>query len=138
MKAARYLLFGMFIVLGIVACGKPIIEDIGPGGGDDDDDDTTGTVSFASEVVPAFGTATCTSSAACHDTGGSPEFAGDCNTVYGTASAYANTGDPPNSELLIQATGGNGHTGGAPIAAGDTEYNLFETWISEGATNDCP
>ena len=122
------------LILALAACGST---------GDDDDDNSPtpspSPVSFASDVVPAFGTAGCTG-ASCHGTAevGNLGLGGACATVFAelmetsARGLRVNTTSPAASVLLT-----------FPVDAGllstsDPEYSVWLQWIEQGAADDCP
>lgn len=131
-RAAFLAVLGTVILVG---CGPVLIEDLEDNGGTGNNNNP---VSFASDVYPTL-QSTCGLSG-CHG-GTSPQGGlatdGACTDVFGNVSGLVNPSDVGNSDLLIYATGGNGHTGGAPIAVNSPDYDTWWTWIEEGASNDC-
>jgi hypothetical protein len=54
-------------------------------------------------------------------------------TDYTTILAEVDTANPAGSSLLLKASGGTSHTGGAPWATTSTAYATVLQWITEGA-----
>ncbi len=88
-------------------------------------------LSFSADVKPLL--AVC---ASCHSGGaGGWVYAGGVES-YDAVSSEIDTITPQDSELLIKATGGDGHGGGAIFSASSSSYNTIVNWISQGAQNN--
>jgi cytochrome c553 len=57
----------------------------------------------------------------------------DASTDYTTVLAEVDVNNPAGSELLLKASGGTAHTGGAPWATTSSQYATVLQWITEGA-----
>jgi hypothetical protein len=100
-------------------------------------------VDFASSVMPLLSRLGCNQTA-CHGSmrgkGGMKMsmFGGDAAEDWavltrGVHGRFVNKVEPPKSLLLLKATGGLAHGGGAKIQTGSPEYALLLSWIAQGA-----
>ena len=84
--------------------------------------------SFASDVMPAL-----QACASCHSGGaGGWVYAGGVES-YDAVFDKVDLITPEDSELLIKATGGDGHGGGALFAANSSSHEAIVIWIGQGA-----
>ena len=91
----------------------------------------SGPLSFSSDVKPILQVC-----ATCHSGGaGGWVYAGQAE-AHGAVIDVINTITPEDSELLIKATGGDGHGGGSFFNVGSDKYQTIATWIAEGAENN--
>lgn len=92
-----------------------------------------GTPTFAANVRPAL-QARCN---VCHTNtgivGNAFLLSGNDTTDAALARGLSDTASPDNSVLLIKATGGMGHGGGATITNTSAEYTQIRAWIAAGA-----
>jgi len=100
-------------------------------------------VFFQRDVMPLVDKLGC-NQAACHGAergrggfklsmfGAEPEFDYDALTKSAKGRVIDKV-DPANSLLLLKATAGVPHAGGAKVQAGSAEYNLLISWIAQGA-----
>lgn len=128
---ARFLI--PFLVLFILAgCGTDNPFDRGadlPSNGDTGT--PVGPVSFASDVKPALQVC-----ASCHSGGaGGWMYTGGVDSFHAVSSVI-NTRVPEDSELLIKATGGDGHGGGSLFSVNSSSYQAILNWIAQGASNN--
>ena len=104
--------------------GEPFDEGLGP-------DESLGEVSFAANVRPALQSCT-----GCHAGGAGGWTYDGGGDAYDDVLQVVNLQDPINSRLLVKATGGNGHGGGALFSASSTQYRVIQAWIEQGAPNN--
>lgn len=91
----------------------------------------SGPISFASDVKPILRVC-----ASCHSGGaGGWVYTGNVES-YNAVLSVIDTINPGKSELLIKATGGNGHGGGSLFSSNTANYQTIATWISQGAKNN--
>jgi len=89
------------------------------------------TVSFAAEVKPAL-----QACASCHSGGaGGWVYTGGVDS-YTSVSSQIDLQNPSNSLILIKATGGNSHGGGALFPVSNAKYQAILNWIAQGAKNN--
>jgi hypothetical protein len=121
-------IFALFVLVG---CGTDNPFDRGadlPGNGNEA---PSGPLSFASDVKPALQVC-----ASCHSGGaGGWVYTGGVDS-YNAVLSVIDTINPQRSELLIKATGGDGHGGGSLFSANTSSYQAIATWISQGAKNN--
>jgi hypothetical protein len=56
----------------------------------------------------------------------------DQSSAYTFAVARSNASNPDGSTLLIKASGGNSHTGGAVWPLNGPAYNTAKSWMTTG------
>ena len=124
------LAFGLSVIL--IGCGTDTPLDRGddrPGGSNWEV--PSGPISFASDVNPVLQVC-----ASCHSGGaGGWVYAGQAE-AYSAVLDVISTSSPENSELLIKATGGDGHGGGSFFSVGSSGYQTIANWIAQGAENN--
>ena len=74
--------------------------------------------------------------ASCHSSGAGGWTYDGGGGAYDAVISVVNRNDPPNSPLLINATGGDGHGGGAIFSQSSSEYAAIVAWIEAGAPNN--
>lgn len=91
----------------------------------------TGPLSFASDVKPLLRVC-----ASCHSGGaGGWVYTGNVES-FNAVLTVIDTINPERSQLLIKATGGNGHGGGSLFSANTSSYQTIANWIAQGAKNN--
>jgi hypothetical protein len=121
-------IFALFVLVG---CGTDNPFDRGadlPGNGNEA---PSGPLSFASDVKPALQVC-----ASCHSGGAGGWVYTSGVDSYNAVLSVIDTINPQRSELLIKATGGDGHGGGSLFSANTSSYQAIATWISQGAKNN--
>jgi hypothetical protein len=122
--------FGLSLVL--TGCGTDNPFDRGadlPAGNQPDTPATS--VSFASDVKPIL-----QACASCHSGGaGGWVYTGGVES-HASVMTQVNASSPELSEILIKATGGNGHGGGSFFNASSSSYQTIVHWITQGAKNN--
>ena len=103
----------------------------GPSDGSNTGDLPLTNLSFSSDIKPLL--STCSS---CHAAGaGGWVYDGGVN-AYTQAVSVVSPGLPEQSDLLINARGGDSHGGGTIYNASSDAYNAIEAWIAEGALDN--
>jgi hypothetical protein len=54
------------------------------------------------------------------------------SSAYNFSVARSNAGNPDGSTLLVKASGGGSHSGGAQWPVGSGAYNTAKSWITSG------
>ena len=88
-------------------------------------------LSFATDVKPVLQVC-----ASCHSGGaGGWVYAGGAE-AFTSVTSKIDTQNPEQSELLVKATGGDGHGGGAFFTASSADFQAIVNWIAQGAKNN--
>lgn len=88
-------------------------------------------LSFSADIKPVL-----QACASCHSGGaGGWVYAGGVES-YDAVIDEIDINNPEDSVLLIKATGGDGHGGGALFAANSSSYQAIVNWIEQGAQNN--
>ena len=125
-------LLALSLSVALIGCGTDNPLDRGddlPGGSNFET--PAGPVSFSADVKPILQVC-----ATCHSGGaGGWVYAGQAE-AHGAVIETINAVTPEDSELLIKATGGDGHGGGSFFTVGSGSYQTIVNWIAQGAENN--
>ena len=88
-------------------------------------------VSFSQNVLPIL-----SSCASCHRSGAGGWTYNGGGTAYSSVIDVIDRGDPEQSDLLINATGGSNHGGGTLFSSASAEYETILRWIEQGALDN--
>ncbi|MDA0378669.1 MAG: hypothetical protein O3C45_08295 [Bacteroidetes bacterium] len=125
------LLFPVFALFVLVGCGTDNPFDRGADLPFRNNASPSGPLSFASDIKPVLQVC-----ASCHSGGaGGWVYTGGVDSYNAVLSAI-DTIHPERSELLVKATGGDGHGGGSFFSVNSTSYQAIANWIAQGAENN--
>ena len=127
----RSALLPLLLAFSMVGCGTENPFSRGPRIDHESSIEVPETVSFSADVVPVL--STCIS---CHNDGtGGWTYAGG-TAAYDEAFSVIDKDEPVNSLLLVKATGGAGHGGGALFSRSSPQYEILLRWVEQGALDN--